>query len=368
LPTSTVRLTAFLRHAGSFCADAGLLSTELLVSTCNDWSLLLFQLRSRRCHGTALITISSLVVDPSDRYHYFDTTLPERGRSDGVICVCFCYWREWLEKDGHPFWPFWENVRSGWEIRHLPNAKFIHYGSLKSDVPRMMRQNAEFLQIDVAEDRWESIIEYCSFDWMKRNATKSVPLGGAFWDAGAQLFINKGTNGRWRDELSADESPKYEQDARQELGPFWRRWLSQLSYLGYSGYRVCRRCAWLPRAQKFRRGRLSCGDCRLSITSVILSASGYWTSTSFLTVNAQSLMARRSLTLTWHVPVSGSNIMNRLATPLRMYSCWNRAGQPGEQGLPRFPNQLLAGLIQAEHRPLRVIRSLVDRIKFRAVC
>ena len=90
----------------------------------------------------------------------------------------------------------------------------------------MMRQNAEFLQIDVAEDRWESIIEYCSFDWMKRNATKSVPLGGAFWDAGAQLFINKGTNGRWRDELPADESPKYEQDARQELGPFWRRWLS----------------------------------------------------------------------------------------------------------------------------------------------
>ena len=172
---------------------------------------------------------------------------------------------------------------------------------------------------------------------MKRNATKSVPLGGAFWDAGAQLFINKGTNGRCRDELPAHESAKYEQMARQELGPFWRRWLSQLSHLGYSGYRVCRRCAWL-----------SCGDCRLSITSVVLSASGHWTSTSCLTVNAQSLMARRSLTLTWHVPVSGSNIMNRLATPLRMYSCWNRAGQPGGQGLPRCPNQLLAGLIQAD--------------------
>ena len=24
------------------------------------------------------------------------------------------YWRDWLDRDGHPFWPFWENVRSWW--------------------------------------------------------------------------------------------------------------------------------------------------------------------------------------------------------------------------------------------------------------
>jgi aryl sulfotransferase len=31
---------------------------------------------------------------------------------------------------------------------------------------------------------------------MKKNATKSVSFGGAFWDAGAEVFINKGVNGR----------------------------------------------------------------------------------------------------------------------------------------------------------------------------
>jgi GNAT superfamily N-acetyltransferase len=31
------------------------------------------------------------------------------------------YWREWLDHDGHPFWPFWENVRAWWEFRDLPN-------------------------------------------------------------------------------------------------------------------------------------------------------------------------------------------------------------------------------------------------------
>ena len=53
---------------------------------------------------------------------------------------------------------------------------------------------------------------------MKNNATKSMPLGGAFWDAGAQVFINKGVNGRWTDTLSADESAEYERRAIDELG------------------------------------------------------------------------------------------------------------------------------------------------------
>ena len=136
------------------------------------------------------------------------------------------YFHDWLDMDGHPFWPFWENVRSWWEIRHLPNVMFVHYGSLKADMPGQMRQIAAFLDIEVQEDRWESIVEYCSFDWMKQNATKSVPLGGAFWDAGAQVFINKGTNGRWRDELPAEESAQYEQMAIEQLGAECANWLA----------------------------------------------------------------------------------------------------------------------------------------------
>jgi aryl sulfotransferase len=59
-----------------------------------------------------------------------------------------------------------------------------------------IRRIADFLEIPVNESRWPAILEYCSFDWMKRNATKTVPLGDAFWDAGAGVFINKGVNGR----------------------------------------------------------------------------------------------------------------------------------------------------------------------------
>lgn len=137
------------------------------------------------------------------------------------------YWREWLDRDGFPFWPFWENVRSWWALREqgLPNVMFVHFEDLKRDMPGMMRRIARFLEIAIDESRWDRIVEFCSFEWMKRNATKSVPLGGAFWDAGAEVFINKGVNGRWRDVLTTAESAEYEQRAIAELGEACAAWL-----------------------------------------------------------------------------------------------------------------------------------------------
>ena len=136
------------------------------------------------------------------------------------------YWREWLDGDGHPFWPFWENVRTWWEARHLPNVLFVHFSNLKRDMPGEMRRIAAFLDIPIDETRWAQTIEYCSFDWMKRNATKTVPLGGAFWDAGAQVFINRGVNGRWAQILEPDEVAEYEARAERELGFECARWLA----------------------------------------------------------------------------------------------------------------------------------------------
>jgi aryl sulfotransferase len=109
------------------------------------------------------------------------------------------YFLDWLERDGHPFWPFWENIRSWWQIRSLPNVLFVHFANLKADMPGEIRRIAAFLEIPIREENWPAILEHCSFDYMKANATPSVPLGGAFWEGGAQTFVHKGTNGRWRE-------------------------------------------------------------------------------------------------------------------------------------------------------------------------
>lgn len=134
------------------------------------------------------------------------------------------YFFEWLEKDGHPFWPFWENARSWWAIRDLPNVMFLHFTDLKNDMAGQIRRIADFLEIPVDPAAWPAILEHCGFGYMKANAGRSAPLGGAFWDGGAEVFINRGQNGRWRDQLTAAESAAYEDRARRELGEACARW------------------------------------------------------------------------------------------------------------------------------------------------
>jgi len=136
------------------------------------------------------------------------------------------YFLEWLNQDGHPWWPYWENIRSWWEIRHLPNVLFVHFTDLKKDMEGEMRRTAAFLDIPIDDALMPKMLEFCSFDYMKANATKSVPLGGAFWDEGAKVFIHKGENGRWRDILTIEDCAAYEERAKAELGLDCAKWLA----------------------------------------------------------------------------------------------------------------------------------------------
>ncbi len=136
------------------------------------------------------------------------------------------YFREWLEKDGYPWWPFWENVRTWWDIRNLPNVKLIHFQNLRDDLSGDMREIAEFLEIPIDESRWDSIVEHCTFDYMKSNADLVAPLGGSIWDGGGKTFINKGTNGRWRDMLPAEDIASYERKSVEQLGEACAHWLA----------------------------------------------------------------------------------------------------------------------------------------------
>jgi len=137
------------------------------------------------------------------------------------------YFEHWLMNDGAPFWSFWDNVESWWAIRHLPNVRMIHFADLKADMEGEIRRIAEFLEIGVSDAVMKKILKHCSFEYMKANATASVPLGGAFWDGGAQTFIHKGRNGRWRDELPKELSDRYESVAIDRLGPACATWLSK---------------------------------------------------------------------------------------------------------------------------------------------
>ncbi len=134
------------------------------------------------------------------------------------------YFRDWLSNDGQPFWSLWENLVSWWAIRGLDNVLMVHYADLKRDMEGEMRRIAAFLDLD--PQNWPAILEHCSFPWMKAHAADSAPLGGAFWEGGAETFIHKGTNGRWQGQLTAEDVAAYEARALAELGPDCAAWLA----------------------------------------------------------------------------------------------------------------------------------------------
>ncbi|HLY06673.1 MAG TPA: sulfotransferase domain-containing protein [Rhizomicrobium sp.] len=136
------------------------------------------------------------------------------------------YFDEWLDRDGYPFWSFWENVSSWWNVRDLPNVMLLHFNHLKRDLAGEVRRIAAYLDVPVEEDRWPAILEHSGFDYMKAHAEDVAPLGGGLWEGGAATFINKGTNARWRDVLSPEQIARYELMAREKLGEACARWLA----------------------------------------------------------------------------------------------------------------------------------------------
>lgn len=61
------------------------------------------------------------------------------------------YFLDWMDRDGHPFWPFWENIAGWWAARDLPNLMLLHFEELRADLPRQMRRIAAYLDISIDE-------------------------------------------------------------------------------------------------------------------------------------------------------------------------------------------------------------------------
>ncbi len=101
----------------------------------------------------------------------------------------------------------------------------MHYNDLKADLAGEMRRIAEFLEIEVPAAKWPAVVERCTFEAMKANGDRV----GSFWnfEGGAQSFLFKGTNGRWRDVLTPAELDAYQKRAAEFLPPDAIAWLER---------------------------------------------------------------------------------------------------------------------------------------------
>jgi aryl sulfotransferase len=139
-------------------------------------------------------------------------------------------WPVWMtrgsfpwESDGWPFWSHHYHLASFWEFRRLPNVLLVHYNDLLADLPGEMRRIAGFVGLAVPSGQWPVLVEAAGFEAMKRSAAGLLGAMDRF-AGGADTFIYKGSNDRWRDVLHPDDVALYERVAGA-LDPPLRAWL-----------------------------------------------------------------------------------------------------------------------------------------------
>ena len=144
------------------------------------------------------------------------------------------FWRDWIsrgwftwEQEGYPFWGNLHHTKTCWQYRHLDNILFVHFNDLLIDLPGEIRRVAQYLGLERSEPELAVVAQAVTFATMKQQAAQLVPGAEAVFHGGAQSFIFKGTNGRWRTVLSEDELAHYRETVSRVLEPACRRWLER---------------------------------------------------------------------------------------------------------------------------------------------
>jgi aryl sulfotransferase len=137
------------------------------------------------------------------------------------------FFRRWVADDAgeDKAVTFFPVEQSYWAERERANVLLVHYNDLKKDRGAEMRRIAAFLEIEISEALWPSLIEAASFEAMKRNGDQLLDFAAALFEGGADRFLHKGTNGRWQDVVAPSDLAIYEARVKAELPPALARWL-----------------------------------------------------------------------------------------------------------------------------------------------
>ena len=133
---------------------------------------------------------------------------------------------EEYDGQGDPAVSFFQTESSFWAARHEPHLLLVHYADLKRDLAGEMRRIAEFLEIEVAEDRWAELVEAARFETMKTQGAALIPAAEGLWSGGgSQRFFHKGQNGRWRGILAPGDLAAYDEKVRTTFPPDLASWI-----------------------------------------------------------------------------------------------------------------------------------------------
>ena len=121
--------------------------------------------------------------------------------------------------------PFCEFEQTYWERRRAPWLLMVHFGDLKADLEGEMRRIAGFLGIEAPASLIAELAQAARFETMKRQGEEMLPQLRFAFDNGAERFLNKGENGRWKDFLTEADLARYDALLKARLSPAHAAWI-----------------------------------------------------------------------------------------------------------------------------------------------
>lgn len=122
--------------------------------------------------------------------------------------------------------PFFEFENTYWRERKRPNVLFVHFADMKKDLAGAMLRISSFLGIDTPASRLNSLAAAAEFGAMKAQGKELMPAVEIAFDRGSDRFLNKGTNGRWKDFLTAEDIARYEALALKKFSAAEAAWIA----------------------------------------------------------------------------------------------------------------------------------------------
>lgn len=136
----------------------------------------------------------------------------------------------WIDEAEHGARPggdvsFFDFELTYWQERRRPNLLLTHYNDLKADLAGEIARISDFLEIATPKDKLAEITLAAEFSAMKSQGDDLMGHAGLFFEGGANRFLHKGTNGRWKDVLTADDLARYDAMVAAKFSPGMAAWI-----------------------------------------------------------------------------------------------------------------------------------------------
>ena len=102
-------------------------------------------------------------------------------------------------------WSYFNTIKTWLNMRNSKNILILHFNDLKQDLRSNIQLISKFLGYNYSDDIINTIYKKCTFEYMKSNSLKCAPLEFK----NSKVFINKGTNKRWKDILTDEDIEEY---------------------------------------------------------------------------------------------------------------------------------------------------------------